>query len=368
MAVITCPHCHKYISSLVTRCPECGKELKNNGVNEDSDGLDDTVSSNDSETTSNEENVAKIKSSADPSNLTRRLRVILKRVSYRRIALFLATILTVTAVTFFLIKDCERSANLEQRAFDRLTGCTNLNFYEDYIVRFPDGKHIDEVKKLYAQVKTQSAQFYQQTSNGTKEELLLFIKNNPSSPYCKVCELRIDSLDWQDASAANTVSAYGQYLADHPQGIFVEVANETKNRLAKLEVTEEERSKLHGMLDSFLSALASNDAGRIDQLLGGPITFCSQTGMSGEGIVTLNQQHFNSPDILGVHFALQGGLSIKKRPSASSAGEYVYTINAQYEATLNRTATDSTHVQTWAFTAQLTPDRKVTSIDMRRQN
>lgn len=428
MAVIRCPYCKNYISSLLSKCPECGKVLVEETTKEpkvtesqitdqkksekqkvaaiveskaETNKIEDNIKENTTEGTTEEtsEEVVELTSEENDEEVTeekaeeaselvvqemveavpeekkelateeetpqpKRKK---RKISIRRVVTVIFFLLLIGGITFFIIVDKRRSAELEQRAFERLDGCTNLLYYEDYIMRFPEGQHIEEVKKLYAVAKAEQEEFYKQAAGGSREMLEKFIKEHPSSPYVRVCEKRIDSLDWDIAVADNTIQSYQNYLEQHPQGIFAEVAVESKSRQAKLEVTNEERSMLSGSLDTFLAAMTSGDESRVDVLVASPMNFCGEEDATGDAVMRFYADNFHHDDVIGVHFSVKGGLDIKKKPSSTLTGAYDYTINAQLDAVLNRSAVDSVGVQTWNITANLTHDRKFKSIDMRKQ-
>lgn len=370
MAVITCPHCRKYISSLLTVCPECGRpvSLSSNAEPSDESSSEAPTASCDAADTSGTPLDQPALSPEEPAQdpLPDASDAAKPRFSLRRWLGFSFLLAVVLGLLSFLYYTHQRNASLEQRAYERLSGCVDLDFYEDYIVRFPDGKHIDEVKDQLNKIKQERAIYLSSTKTGTREELRQFIKAHPDSPYRRVCELRVDSLDWSAASSANSVESYDHYLELHPDGIFAEAATESKNRQARLEVTKEEYSKINGMLNSFLTALSSNEAPRIDAVIGEPISFCGQNDSKGVEILTFFRQHFSQTDILGVHFSVVKDVVIKKYPSVSQSGQLDYEISAQLEATLNRTAIDSLNLQHWSLHAQLNPDRKFTNVDMSR--
>ncbi len=275
-------------------------------------------------------------------------------------------VLTISGIVYFLIADHRRDVGYEQRAFERLDGCTNLLWYEDYLIRFPDGAHAEEVKQMYAKAQKEHDEFFKKAAGGSRESLQAFIKEHPTSPYVKVCQNRIDSLDWEVALTANNAQGYQQYLELHPDGLFAAIATDSKTRLAKLEVSNEERSMLSGSLDTFLSAMASGDEGRVNSLISSTMSFCGETNATGANVVSFQKLNFHHDDIIGVHFTV-GGLNVKKKPSDTTPGAYDFVVNASLDAVLNRTNTDSTGVQAWKITAILSPDRKFRSVDIRRQ-
>lgn len=402
MAAIICPHCGKYVSSLLSTCTECGNALHDSeeeatpiepelstsqeqdvDVSPAEDGsqivepavivvenipaVDDEAedveeAQHDLTKLSNSELLDKVSQNETESSP----KTLWKKLSARRIITGILLLLIISGVTWFFITDHNRDVALEQRAFERLDGCADLLWYEDYIVRFPNGEHIDTVKKMYEKAKVEQQQFYSETVGGDKAALLAFIKAHPNSPYCKVCENRIDSLDWYDAALDNTVQSYQNYLIAHPEGIFAKQATEGKARQFKLEVTDEERSMLSGTVHNFLSAMTNADAARIDAMINSTMNFCGQADATGDNVIQFYTSNFHRDDILGVHFAIDGSLNIKKQESRQSSNQYDYSITAKLDATLNRSATDSLSTQVWEMSAKLTPDRKFTSINIYR--
>lgn len=285
----------------------------------------------------------------------------------RKILVLLFFVVVISGIVFFIVADKKREEGLEQRAYERLASCTNLLWYEDYILRFPEGKHITEVKQMYDKAKKEQDDFFMNAAMGSKEELQKFIDEHPASPYIRTCQNRIDSLDWDVAVTTNTKESYQAYLQEHPDGIFADVANENKTTLVKLEVTNEERSMLRGSLDTFLSAMTSCDESRINATTSDNLVFCGQTGADGSNVINFYSYNFHQEDVMGVHFNVNGGINITKKPSVTKQGSYDYSINANLDVTLNRSSVDSVGTQRWKINAQLTPDRKFKSIELRQQ-
>lgn len=285
----------------------------------------------------------------------------------RKVLVLLFFVVVISGIVFFIVADKKREEGLEQRAYERLAGCTNLLWYEDYILRFPEGKHITEVKQMYDKAKKEQDDFFMKAAMGSKEELQKFIDEHPASPYIRTCQNRIDSLDWDVAVTTNTKESYQAYLQEHPDGIFADVANENKTTLVKLEVTNEERSMLRGSLDTFLSAMTSCDESRINATTSDNLVFCGQTGADGSNVINFYSNNFHQEDVMGVHFNVNGGINITKKPSVTKQGSYDYSINANLDVTLNRSSVDSVGTQRWKINAQLTPDRKFKSIELRQQ-
>lgn len=342
MAVIRCPKCGKMMSSMLDVCPECGynrnpENTSNHAVNANNVAGEGSAS----------DNGGRKKSSSN---------------KWVIVMVVLTIVLVVSAVCGLLY----RNALLEQKAFEALQGSSNLQLYENYMVKYPDGRHIDEVKKLYAVVKQEYEQFYTEVYNSGRKALIDYMNENPESPYLSICEQRLDSIDWKDAAAENTVEAYERYLAIHENGMFVDDAVEAKITAARMQISFEDRNLVRGAVENFLLAMSSGDPLRVDQLMDDKFVFGSQTNVTGQTVIDFYMQQFNPPDIIGVHFDVPDTLKIVKKDNADLPGQFDFNVKAKINAMVSRISVDSTTVQTLNMEANISPDRHFKSFSLKK--
>ena len=210
MAMIKCPKCHHHISSMAKVCPECGAPVDPEWVE---------------------------KSVSQPSELVDKGEVPAKQTETRQISLrnllisvfaFLALII---GVLYYLDYRAERQR--EQHAYELLQDCSNPAFYEDFIIRFPKSKYIDEVREQYRVVAAQQNEWLKLIENGTRDDLLQFVRLHPTSPYVKVANNRIDSLDWVEARKLHTLDAVSHYMVSHPNGYYIDQAEMLRQSLER---------------------------------------------------------------------------------------------------------------------------------------
>ncbi|MBP5381639.1 MAG: hypothetical protein J6Y39_07940 [Bacteroidaceae bacterium] len=210
MAMIKCPKCHHHISSMAKVCPECGAPVDPEWVE---------------------------KSVSQPSELVDKGEVPAKQTETRQISLrnllisvfaFLALII---GVLYYLDYRAERQR--EQHAYELLQDCSNPAFYEDFIIRFPKSKYIDEVREQYRVVAVQQNEWLKLVENGTRDDLLQFVRQHPTSPYVKVANNRIDSLDWVEARKLHTLDAVSHYMVSHPNGYYIDQAEMLRQSLER---------------------------------------------------------------------------------------------------------------------------------------
>lgn len=348
MAVIKCPHCGNYISSSMTHCTECGKEIVVECEKEAGEPTESEVPAQE-EATANHEPAAPAKRPW-------------YHLSARRIVVLCFLAPFILGGTYLIIADIQRAKALEERAYQRVMESTDLLVYEDFIVRFPDSKYVEDVKQSYEKMKVEHSMFFAEAANGGREQLMAFIEAHPSSPYRKLCENRIDSIDWDMAVEMNTLESYQTYLAQHPQGLFLADATDAYNHQMRLVVTPEETSILRGAVENFLSAMTAGDAIRIDELTHGTINFCGMTESTGANVVEYYKQNIHKSDVLGVHFQL-GGTSINKR-NANGSDSFNYNLYSTATATINRSAVDSAMVVNYRVSATFSPERRITGVSL----
>lgn len=327
MAVIKCPHCKKMMSSTLDVCPECG--------------FDRTGSDEHTE---------------DATTSTPHT----KRWVITLVVLLVAVGGIVAGSLVY------RSVMAEQKAYERLQGSANLLWYEQYMVQYPDGKHIDEVKELYAVVKQQHDLFYNEVYNGSREALLQYINENPESPYSKICEARLDSVDWQAALSENTMESYDRYLAFHPQGMFADAATDGKINAARMSVSDDEKSIIRGVVENFLLLMSKGDVQKLGYLLDEKFVLGNTPNAGADAVVAFFNEQFNKEDIQGVHFVVDSVINITKHESAL-AGQPDFNVQTGVSAMVSRTNVDSTIVQQMVLSANVASDHHFKTFSLKKK-
>lgn len=135
----------------------------------------------------------------------------------------------------------------EERAYELLQDCSNPDFYEDFILRFPKSEHVDEVRERYKEVAAQQDEWATLIVKGGREELQQFVRLHPTSPYVRLANNRIDSLDWADAKQKRTLEAVTRYMSLHADGFYI---GEAETLRQTLERTRAEVAMLAAQQDS----------------------------------------------------------------------------------------------------------------------
>ena len=274
--MIKCPECRHHISSMAKACPECGapidpvwaeeeaqRELKKleevpftvEGLTEDD--LNPNVNENEDETLRYEDSPSQTEEpmpetegqttplpNMSPSPFGEGLGVRPEGQGGESVGsswgkYFILVAILALLIGAFYYYDYRGEKQREERAYELLQGCSNPDFYEDFIVRFPKSKRIEEVRARYDEVKQQQSQWQTLIADGTRDDLQRFVREYPTSPYVKVAQARLDSLDWADARKARTLESVNQYIAQHPEGYYVDQADALRTTLERAKAEAE---------------------------------------------------------------------------------------------------------------------------------
>ena len=264
MTMIKCPECRHHISSLAKACPECGAPIDAEWAQQEAerelkkleevpftvevpDGdetlryEDDNINENETLRYENENVNEKEIESADQTTPLPFSEGVGKgpQGSHFSRWLIAAVILLLLIIGGLYFYDYRAEQQREQRAYELLQGCSNPDFYEDFIVRFPKSDRIEEVRARYEEAKMQQNQWQVLVASGTREDLQQFVREHPTSPYIKVAQARIDSLDWVEAKQARTIAAVSRYIATHPDGYYVDQADMLRSSLERAKAEAE---------------------------------------------------------------------------------------------------------------------------------
>ena len=97
--------------------------------------------------------------------------------------------------------------NNETMAYNVLADNEKVEDYEDFLRRFPDSPHADEVRDRLAKLRTMYDEWARLANSAYVSDFERFKSNYPTSSLAKQCDLKIDSLDWQEALKTNTPEA-----------------------------------------------------------------------------------------------------------------------------------------------------------------
>lgn len=222
----------------------------------------------------------------------------------------------------------------EETAFAILTDNENMSDYEDYIEKFPQGVHINEVKARLLELQTMYNEWNRVKGSSYKNDFKRFMTTYPNSILVKQCDLKIDSLDWVDAVKQNTTEAIEDYLVAHPEGRYLSEATIALGNMENVKVADVDIQRMAETLRLFYDAFAQNDDATICTCIT-PVMkqFLSKRNVTKAEVVDLvNNTH--SEHILSCAFVLNNDYESTK--STTRDGETTYKVKFTVDQHITR--------------------------------
>ncbi len=128
----------------------------------------------------------------------------------------------------------------EEDAYTMLEGCTDPLNFEDFISRFPDSRHLDDVRARMEALQQEDSEWQSVEASMNVTRLESYMREYPHSPHEQRAQFLIDSLDYIAARNADTREGYIRYLDKHPEGNYYIEANSGRNAVEERLAREEE--------------------------------------------------------------------------------------------------------------------------------
>lgn len=225
--------------------------------------------------------------------------------------------------------------NSEAQAYEILADNESLADYEAFLEQYPDSPHAEEVKARYEELKKMYAEWRDITIGGRQRDFEMFQRNYPSSILARQCDIKIDSLDWVDASAEGTEEAVEAYLDKHPEGRYVSDAIIVKDHLKDLTASPMEKQMVADVIHEFYDAFGANDASRVFQCITPTMKkFLSKTDATKADVANLIERTYTE-HILSCKFIVNNDFSIKKATDDEGKATYNVTFSVDQHITRN---------------------------------
>ena len=250
----------------------------------------------------------------------------------------------------------------EQEAYELLNNNETIEDYENYLNRYPNSHHADEVRERLNKLRTMYGDWQRIANSSYASDFERFRENYPQSLLVKQCELKIDSLDWETAKKLNTPEALADYMEKHPDGRYAQDASQVQNTLEKSIVTPEERSQISSAFHGFFQAFGENDNASLFTYITPTMTqFLSKKNATKADVGDIINRTYSS-DIENCSFVVNDDYQIKK--AVDEQGNTTYTVSFSVDQHIERTGEGKTF-GSYTVNATLNGEMKISSLTMK---
>lgn len=183
-----------------------------------------------------------------------------KRKSHKKLYITLAILLLILlAAGAYYAVSTHLSASDEQMAYEILENNNNPQDYEDYLEKYPDGEHAEEVRQRLAKLEMMLDRWKSIQLSENVNDFINFKNTYNDAQFARLCDIKIDSLDFVRAQSEGTEEAFARYLSIHPEGRYASEASVAQGEIRDQEITIEDRDQIMRVIIDFYKGFESQD-------------------------------------------------------------------------------------------------------------
>lgn len=249
-----------------------------------------------------------------------------------------------------------RTAASEQAAYDILENNDNPQDYEDFLAQYPDSQYATEVKERLTKLNEMLQAWRNIALSDNVNDFTTFKQKYDDTKYARLCDIKIDSLDWNNAQAQNSEEALQRYLDAHPEGRYASEASIALGNIHENIVTSEEREAVINVCTEFFKGFEEEDETKICSNITATMTnFLSQKNVTKADVVR-NIKAMFSEHIQSCSFVINRDAEVKRDKAGFIA---TFTVDQHIQRD-----NEGKTFGSYNCTAQLNPQMLITSLTM----
>lgn len=234
----------------------------------------------------------------------------------------------------------------------------DIELYEAYIKKYPDGKNVKVAKEKVSQLTLEKKQWEIIANTENVNEIVSYIKKFPKSKYIEQAKLAYDELSWKEAQQANDQEAYQKYMNLFPTGKYYKNAQKMLEMQEKLTLNFDEENSATSTVKTFLNALANDNESELLSTLSPQMTyFLGKKGATKVDALAY-MKRIHASDVFNVSITI-GVTEVEK--SINSNDDPFYTVKVQYDQQIKREDTSNETFASCTATARINNEYQIVS-------
>lgn len=271
------------------------------------------------------------------------------------IATIVILLLIIGGASYYIISS--NAASQEEMAYEVLENNDNPQDYRDFLEKYPNSEHANEVRQRLNTLEAMLSKWQSISLSDNVNDFINFKNTYSDIQYGRLCDIKIDSLDYITAQKLGTPEAFQRYLDAHPDGRYASEASIAQGTLRDQEVSDDERTQIMNIVTDFYNGFAAQDESKICTNIASTMkTFLHQHNASKATVLSTIQGMFNE-HIQSVQFTVNRDFQIKK----NSNGSYIATFSVDQH--IERDNEGKTFGQ-YKCLAEIDPQLLITSLTM----
>lgn len=275
------------------------------------------------------------------------------------IAIVIVALLLIGGGTYFYISS--NASQQEEMAYEVLENNNNPQDYEDFLEKYPNSEHADEVRDRLQKLQEMLSKWNSIALSNDVNDFINFKDQYTDPQYNRLCDIKIDSLDFITAQRLNTPEAFQHYLDSHPDGRYASEASVAQGSLRDQEVTETDREQITEVLTDFFNGFANRDESKICANISSTMTtFLHKQNATKADVLSKIDAMFNE-HIQGCQFNVNRDTQITRKNDSS--GNAMFTVTFTVDQHISRDNEGKTFGQ-YKCVANINAQMLITSLTM----
>lgn len=244
-------------------------------------------------------------------------------------------LLLIGGATYFVV--AKNSSNEEQLAYEILENNDNPQDYQDFLDKYPNSEYSDDVRQRLEKLNAMISKWNSIALSDNVNDFISF-KNSyaDAQQYTRLCDIKIDSLDFVTAQRLGSNEAYQRYLDVHPDGRYASEASIAQGSLRDQEVSEETRQQIVTVITDFYKGFSEQDENSICSNIASVMnTFLHKHNVSKSAVLNTISAMFNE-HIQSCQFSVNRDLSITRQIDSANGGVSNYVVTFSVDQHIER--------------------------------
>lgn len=275
------------------------------------------------------------------------------------ITIIVVVLLLIGGGVYFYVSN--NAAHEEEMAYEVLENNNNPQDYEDFLQNYPNSEHADEVRSRLQKLQDMLSKWNSIALSDDVNDFVNFKEQFTDPQYSRLCDIKIDSLDFITAQRVNTPEAFQRYLDNHPDGRYASEASVAQGSLREQEVTETDREQITEVLTDFFNGFANRDESKICANISSTMTtFLHQHNATKADVLSKINAMFND-HIQGCQFNVNRDIQITRKNDSS--GNAMFNVTFTVDQHISRDNEGKTFGQ-YKCVAAMNAQMLITSLTM----
>lgn len=362
----TCPSCGVGILGKITKCPECGEIVLNDQILCPNCHCP-LISTNNNDTEKSEPSqshkVATVEPNSDTNGEGNKNEK--KKKSYTPWVVSFVIALAVVFVGLYFYKTTQMRNELE--AYENAMMSNEPAVLQNYLDIYADApsEHRDSIQSHLEMLKKVDSDWTNAVVSNSKAAILRYMQLYPNSLHNVEAKLKIDSIDWMEATQKNTIEAYQKYIDEHADGMYIDQAHDAYTLLDSKKVNAEDKANISAIFTSFFNALANNDEATLVSCVDIILTsFLHKENANKNDVIEYMHKIHNEAHVENVEFRLNNDWIIEKIDRGN--GLFAFKVNFSIDKITQLSGDSNSSFDTFKVKASVSPDNKISELNMQR--